>query len=139
MTQTRTGFTTYNFWLENYYKSLDREIPDAARRNKSGKLQFNAYIRSLKDKYGFTQQLIDGLILYCFTHNPMYCESVSCYGKLDTIVRSAPDYARWVRDNKELIEHNGLFDAIQKTAVERPDIQRYLDSEYLDEYKKLLQ
>lgn len=130
--QKTSGFQVFNYWLGLHYLRKGGSVPESLKLNTQAKLKFNSLVRTIKDQYGFTSEEIKGLILYCYTHNPLHLPDTLNYGSLANIRNAAPDFAYWLKHNRDLVNLNGLNKAIEVSVQKVTETDKLLYSMMAD-------
>lgn len=139
MLKTMTsGFQVFNYWVGLHYTKKGTPVPETLKHNTQAKLKFNSATKSIKDQYGFSSEELKGLILYCYIHNPLNFSDVLSYGNIDSLRKSAPDYAYWMKNNRDLINKLGLNSAIAQSASKKTKTDEMLH-ELLCQFKTVFE
>lgn len=93
-----TGFSVVNFWLDMYSVVSNRRIPQISTKvSTKAKITFNMHVSRIKATFDMTTEDIKALIAYMYWHNPLGFESLTQYGKIENLQKSAPHYLKWKR------------------------------------------
>lgn len=90
---------------------------------------YNSRMRVLKDQYEYQSYDLKGLILFCFTHNPLRLPKLDDYGRVDVVVRAASEFADWRKVKRKLIIEEGLVKSIMKTVPVESKLGEQLEKE----------
>ena len=108
-------FKTYIYEFATTTKVAPKSLEQ--RFNKHQKKIFETRISIWKSSTGWSDDVIDSFIHFCYKHNPLAKPNSSAYGNMDNLAASIGYFQRWMDAHRDEIEEDGLLATIDNLVV----------------------
>ena len=112
------AFTNVGYYMYTYATLAKRPLP---KLSNAQLLILQAVFKNIKDKYDIPHAEMKALVNYAFLHNPLKFDDIKRYGEAGTLNAVATFYKNWKKYNTDLIQQQGLRNAILNSRPQEPE------------------